>query len=124
MKNGRGKQRGVIDVEGWSDREQKKHSSQGDPEKTPGSITREQERSRTFRKRFGPLLAISVALLAIWWIVSQFRYEIIPVGIPQRGEFQYIVRDRWTDEIEVVWQRADGKLFRSSRRPFESAASQ
>jgi len=103
---------------------QKKDASQLEPEKAPGPKTADHGEPLTSRKWLGRGLAICIVLLLLWWLTSQFRYEVIPVGIPQRGEFQYIVKDRWTDEIEVVWQRADGKLFRSTRRLFEDAPSQ
>ena len=103
---------------------QKKDASQLEPEKAPGPKTADHGEPLTSRKWLGRGLAICIVLLLLWWLTSQFRYEVIPVGIPQRGESQYIVKDRWTDEIEVVWQRADGKLFRSTRRLFEDAPSQ
>lgn len=55
------------------------------------------------------------------WISSMFRYEVIVV--PQREQYytvQYLVKDRWTGEIEAVWQDARGKVIQSRHHVFDN----
>lgn len=109
MTTARRRQFGAIDIEALADRDRNKTET---PEPKPDEPK---------AQRRWPMLFVVIGLGVLLFIVWLFRFEVIPVGIPQRGEFQYIVKDRWTNEVEVVWQRADGKVFRSSRQLFEEA---
>lgn len=115
-------QRGVIDLpEGLGPVERKTDSARPEPESAPGRAETEAEKVRPLRPRSGILIATAVLIVLLVTVAWVFRYEVIPLGIPQRGEFQYLVKDRWTNEIEIVWQRADGKIYRTSRHPFDAS---
>lgn len=117
MTSTRRKQFGVIDIEALADIDRNKTETL---QREPKQVQPEPKPDGPKAQRRWPVLfAVVVGLGVLLFIAWLFRYEVIPVGIPQRGEFQYIVKDRWTNEVEVVWQRADGKLFRSSRQLFE-----
>jgi hypothetical protein len=68
--------------------------------------------------RRGLMLAIAAAVLLLW-VAHMFRFEVIPIVSNLNGVTQYIVKDRWTGEIESVWQTPDGKVRRSSRQALE-----
>lgn len=120
------KQRGAFDIEGL----EKPGRSKGEtPSSAPKTSQPPRDRDpegsyQEFKRRSGrPLIRFRVALAAVagafllLWVAYMFRYEIIPVSATV-GTVQYIVKDRWTGEIEVVWQNPDGNR-KSSRQPFE-----
>lgn len=72
---------------------------------------------RDWQFAIGSALLLVAAILGLF--AHMFRYEMIPVETAQVGVFKYIVRDRWTGEIEVVLQSADGAIRRGSRYVFE-----
>ncbi len=59
--------------------------------------------------------------MLIWWLAYMYRYGITPINIDNAESVQYIVKVRWTGEIEVVWQIHDGNFRRSLRTPFALA---
>lgn len=123
MPNTPHRQRGVIDLpEGLGPVVKREtNSARAEPQSAPARVETVTEKSRLLRSRLGILIATAFFIVLLVTIAWAFRYEVIPLGIPQRGEFQYIVKDRWTSEIEIVWQRADGKIIRTSRHPFDAS---
>jgi len=120
MANTPHRQRGAIDLpEGLDPLKSKTDSARPEPQSAPGRA--EAEKMRPLRPRSGIRIAAAVLIVLLVAVAWAFRYEVIPLGIPQRGEFQYLVKDRWTNEIEIVWQRADGKIYRTSRHPFDAS---
>jgi len=125
-------QRGMIDVEGFENLGKSKEQM---PSSKPQARDATQDRDlegkyQEFKKsskraigRLGLALAAAGAALLLLWVAYMFRYEVIPVANPGSGYsvtvIQYIVKDRWTGEIEAVWQQPDGKTRRSSRQAFE-----
>jgi len=65
----------------------------------------------------GAVAALGVVFII--WIFFWLRFEVTPVPSSQPGFVHYIVKDRWTGEIEVVWHHFDGRIWRSHRQAFE-----
>lgn len=126
------KQRGMIDVEGFENVGKSKEQMPSSKSQA-GSATQDhdlegkyQEFKQTSKRAIGRLrlvLAAAGAALLLLWVAYMFRYEVIPIANPGSGYsatvIEYIVKDRWTGEIEAVWQQPDGKTRRSSRQAFE-----
>ena len=124
MANTPHRQRGAIDLpEGLDPLKRKTDSAKLEPQSAPvrTKAEAEAEKMQPLRPRSAILIAAAVLIVLLVAAAWAFRYEVIPLGIPQRGEFQYLVKDRWTNEIEIVWQRADGKIHRTSRHPFDAS---
>lgn len=78
-----------------------------------------------FVRRLLILAAIIVALGLIYGGAYMVRYEVIL--IPQQDYqsiVQYLVKDRWTGNIEVVWQDSKGQVLQTKRHFFDSSQEQ
>lgn len=118
------KQRAVIHIEGLSPPEQKPWSGTTSPSEREDAAVSAGKTTvgRRPRRWLRIFLRGAVTVLAIGfiiWALSWLRFEVIPVPSSQPGFVQYIVKDRWTGEIEVVWQHSDGRVWRSHRQAFE-----
>ena len=114
----------MIHIEGLSPPEQQPRSGTTSPSDredaalSAGTSTvghRARRWSRIVLRGLVTVLAIGFIIWALSWL----RFEVIPVPSSQPGFVQYIVKDRWTGEIEVVWQHFDGRVWRSHRQAFE-----
>ena len=114
----------MIHIEGLSPPEQQPQSGTTSPSKpgdavlSAGTSTvghQPRRRLRIFLRGVATALAIGFII----WVLSWLRFEITPVPSSQPGFVQYIVKDRWTSEIEVVWHHFDGRIWRSHRQAFE-----
>lgn|SRR6266704_4811023 len=120
------RQRGMIHVEGLSHPELESSTTTKPPHSQPtdrygpsGELPSPTKELKRTSFRFRNLFAAMATILLLLWIVYMFRYDVMPVGRGETGVVQYIVRDRWTSEIEVVWQAPNGEVRRKSRYPFE-----
>jgi len=70
--------------------------------------------------------AIIIALMIMMTVVANmFRYEVILVPKQEyQNIVQYLVKDRWTGEIEAVWQGSNGQFRQTKRHFFDSSREQ
>ena len=125
-------QRGIIEVEGFENLGRAKQQPPSSKQQAPSANPPPDRETEYQEFKQGPkrtiwrlrwILAGAIAALLLLWIAYMFRYEVIPISNPGGGYsvtvIEYIVKDRWTGEIEAVWQQPDGKTRRSSRQAFE-----
>jgi hypothetical protein len=65
---------------------------------------------------------IGIVLAILFCIAYMFRYEVIVVQKEDGSTFtiaQYLVKDRWTGDIEAVWQDTKGNVRQSKYHPFD-----
>ena len=119
------KQRGIWDIEGLG---KFGESAEKKPQPNNTSPNHDLEGARQACKpgfkrpivRLGLVLAAVGVAILLWWVAYMFRYEVIAVTSTDFKYVSYIVKDRWTGQIEVVWQTAGGgKTFHSFHQPFE-----
>ena len=120
------KQLGAIQIEGLDPELQRKAEELGLAKPNSNAIldaastlqvARVASATRKFRLvsiTFGALIGFFLAAWVAFWV----RYEVIPVPTTDAGYIRYIVKDRWSGDIEVVWHTANGTVRRNSRSAF------
>lgn len=99
-------------------------------EETTGSkspLTEPKNQAPDFVRRLFIVVAIVVAVGLIYGGAYMVRYEVIVIPKADASSItivQYLVKDRWTGDIEAVWQLPNGQVRQTKRHFFDSSQEQ
>jgi len=75
-----------------------------------------------FVRRLFAAAVIVAGVALVYCAAYMLRYEVIIIPKASSYELtivQYLVKDRWTGEIEAIWQAPNGKVIQSKYHPFD-----